>query len=45
MNRMSPPIGVQARPIATPGSLRALGDLGEEALGAEELADLLGRRW
>ena len=39
---MSPPIGVQARPVATPGSLGALGDLGEEALGPEELAHLLG---
>ncbi len=41
MKRMSPPIGVQARPMATPGSLGALGHLGEEALRAEELAHLL----
>ena len=40
MNMMSPPIGVHAKPIATPGSCVALGDLGEEALGAEELVHL-----
>jgi hypothetical protein len=30
MNKMSPPTGVHARPVATPGAARALGHLAEE---------------
>ena len=37
MNRMSPPAGVQARPTATPGRARPLGELGLERTGPEQL--------
>ena len=37
MNRMSPPTGVHASPVATPGSLSAPLDLGVDARPAEQL--------
>ena len=43
MNRMSPPTGVQARPVATPGNAGALRDLALEARLAEHGADVLRR--
>ena len=39
--RMAPPTGVQARPVATPGILRALGDLARELGRAEAAADVV----
>ena len=43
MNRTSPPTGVQASPVATPGVLGAAPLLGEEAAPAEQLAGPLRR--
>ena len=43
MKRTSPPVGVQARPVATPGILGAAALLGEDAAAAEQLAGPLGR--
>ena len=42
MNRTSPPTGVQARPVATPGTSRPAPRLGEEPAPAEQLAGALG---
>ena len=39
MNSTSPPTGVQARPVATPGRRGAPARLGEEPALAEQLAD------
>ncbi len=43
MNRTSPPTGVQARPVATPGRLRPPPRLGEDEAAAEQLAGELRR--